>query len=109
MDTVRHVTLLKGLGLSDNADQGGQRPITVISQEQWTETEKAMAANIAPEKRRANILVSDIDLKNTRNRVLCIGDCRLRICGETRPRNQMDQAIAGPRTAFVQKLLRVAP
>jgi len=61
-----------------------------------------MAVNITPIKRRANIMVSDIDLKNARNHVLCIGDCRLRIRGETRPCNQMDQVVAGLRTALSQ-------
>ena len=102
MDEVKRATVLKGRGLSDNADQGGQRQVTIISQEEWTETEKALAVGIAPIKRRANLLVSDIELKNTRNRVLRIGDCRLRIRGETRPCKQMAYAVAGLRTALSQ-------
>src|SRR5262245_66093451 len=89
MDSVPTGTLDER-GLVGNANRGGFRPLTLISIERWNELMKEVGAALGPEARRANLVVSGIDLDNSRGRTLAIGDSRLLIGGETRPCEMMD-------------------
>ena len=101
MDPVDNALLEVDSGLRGNANRGGKRQVTIISKERWAELMDALGANVPPSARRANLMVSGIDLENSRGRVLRIGGTRLRINGETRPCEQMEQAHAG-----LQELMR---
>jgi MOSC domain-containing protein YiiM len=92
MDAAREGQLEAGKGLVGNANYGGRRQVTIIAAERWAELEAVLGAAIDPSKRRANLLVSGIDLAESRNRVLTIGPCRLLIGGETRPCERMEEA-----------------
>jgi MOSC domain-containing protein YiiM len=46
-------------------------------------------------------MLSGIRLAFTRDQVLLVGNCRLRILGETKPCEQMDEAWPGLRAAMV--------
>ena len=100
MDPVTEATLVDGRGLDGNANQGGRRQVTIISLERWRQIATALGASLDPSVRRANLLVSGIDLENTRGAVLRVGGCRLRINGETRPCERMEQAHPGLRAAM---------
>ena len=100
MDAQSEATLVTGRGLTGNADYGGRRPITILSQERWVELMAQVGASLGPQARRANLIVSGIDLENTRGRVLVVGPCRLRIGGETRPCELMEEAAAGLQAAM---------
>ncbi len=100
MDAVEHATLRAGRGLVGNADQGGTRQVTIIARRRWDGVNEALADDVDPALRRANVLVAGIDLDNTRGRTLRIGTCRLRIRGETRPCAHMDAARPGLRGAL---------
>jgi MOSC domain-containing protein YiiM len=100
MDPVPSAILEPGRGLAGNADSGGRRQVTIISRERWTAISQALGVDISPALRRANLLVSGIDLERSRDRVLIVGRARLRINGETRPCWQMEEAHAGLQAAM---------
>ncbi|MCH7680652.1 MOSC domain-containing protein [candidate division KSB1 bacterium] len=95
MDTTNGVALIAGKGLIDNANQGGKRQVTLIEKEVWQRHMEKLSASVDPSARRANLMVSGFPLVNSRGRVLQIGTCRLRIAGETKPCERMDEACAG--------------
>jgi MOSC domain-containing protein YiiM len=100
MDPARDAVLEAGKGLIGSANYGGGRHVTIISVERWAELTALLGADIDPSARRANLLVSGIDLAETRGRVLRVGSCRLRVGGETRPCERMEAAHAGLQEAM---------
>jgi MOSC domain-containing protein YiiM len=95
MDQVRSACLEPGLGLEGNANRGGRRQVTIISRERWAELMRDLGADLPPTTRRANLMVSGLDLQDSRGRILRVGQARLRINGETRPCERMEDAHAG--------------
>ena len=100
MDRAERATLEAGRGLSGNADRGGRRQVTILSAERWARIMADLGADLDPAARRANLYVSGLDLEETRDRILRVGGCRLRILGETRPCERMDQALPGLQAAL---------
>ena len=100
MDAANSASLVAGKGIVGNANQGGKRQVTIIEEEVWQSLMNSLGANIAPTARRANLMVRGISLVKTSNQVLKIGNCRLRILGETRPCERMDEAFLGLREAM---------
>ncbi|MGH7505085.1 MAG: MOSC domain-containing protein [Longimicrobiales bacterium] len=99
MDPAREAVLVAGSGIVGNADQGRRRQVTVLSREDWAE-HTAGLGDPDPGQRRANLLVSGVRLTGTRGRTLRIGEVRIRIEGETRPCERMDEATPGLREAL---------
>ena len=95
MDAAERATLVAGRGIKGNANQGGTRQVTLLARERWNELMAALGADLEPAARRANIILSGVDLENTRDRVLRVGTCRLRVRGETRPCEQMEETLPG--------------
>lgn len=100
MDPVSHARLLTGQGLESNADLKRKRQVTVISAEAWADVEAELGRTLDPGTRRANLLVRGLELKETRDRVLRVGGCRLQVNGETRPCRQMEESVAGLQAAL---------
>ena len=100
MDPRERATLVAGRGLEGNANQGGKRQVTILSREVWQQVTARLPEATPPIARRANLLVSGVDLASARGRVLRIGAHRISIYGETRPCEQMDAAAAGLRAGL---------
>ncbi len=100
MDAQSHATLRAQRGLLGNADQGRQRQVPLIEQERWQALMNAVGASLSPVTRRANLLLSGIELAYSRKRILYIGTCRIRILGETKPCERMDEAWPGLKRAM---------
>ena len=92
MDAIRVAELRAGRGLAGNADQGRKRQVTIIEREVWERLMHDLGADIPPAARRAILMVSGASLAESRGRILRVGGCRLRIAGETRPCERMDEA-----------------
>jgi MOSC domain-containing protein YiiM len=97
MDRVDQAELVAGRGLVGNADQGRRRQITLLEEEVWDDMVSALGGNTDPSARRANILLRGVRLAESRGRILSVGGCRVRIGGETKPCERMDEALPGLR------------
>ena len=103
-EPVERATLVAGSGIDGNTDRGGRRQVTLIAAERWGELMAELDAGVDPAARRANLLVSGIDFLESRGRLLDIGDCQLRIGGETRPCERMDEALPGLQEAMKARM-----
>jgi MOSC domain-containing protein YiiM len=102
MDAQDEARLETAKGLVGNADFRGRRQVTLVAQERWDQLMAEVGATLAPAVRRANLILSGVDLENTRGRTLTIGACVLKINGETRPCELMEEAAAGLQAAMRQ-------
>ena len=100
MDEVREATAITGQGLEGNVDRSRRRQVTIIDRDTWDAVTRELGENVPPSRRRANLMVSGVDLKDTRGKVLRIGGVRLAIGGETTPCERMDEAFPGLRAAL---------
>jgi MOSC domain-containing protein YiiM len=100
MDAVSAAELVTGRGIAGNADQRGRRHVTVLDEAAWREATREVGVDVDPVKRRANVLLRGIELTKSHGRMLLLGQCVIRIYGETRPCERMDEAQAGLRRAL---------
>ena len=103
MDPVDEATLVAGKGVQDSANFGSYRQVTIISLERWLDMMAQLGADVDPSARRAELLVSGVDLQASRCRLLEIGSCVLRIGGETKPCERMDDAYQGLREVMASQ------
>lgn len=100
MDAVEGASFIAGRGIEGNANQGGKRQVTILSKEAWEGLMTEVGGSEDPSTRRANLMVSGVELTGSRGRILRLGDVRIRIHGETRPCERMDEARDGLRGAM---------
>ena len=100
MDPAPRARLVAGRGIVGNANQGGRRQVTVIEREVWEGLMRELDAGLSPATRRANLMVSGVSLENARGRTLRVGAVRIRLFGETKPCERMEEALPGLRAAM---------
>lgn len=100
MDPHVEVVFVAGRGIEGNTCRSSTRQVTIIEREKWHAMMQELGGAIDPAARRANIMVSGVDLARSRGRVLRLGSVRVRIRGETRPCERMDEALPGLRAAM---------
>ena len=100
MDSADAASAKAGAGLEGNINQGGKRQVTLLSSDAWDRVQQQLTRSLDPSIRRANLLVSGIDLEETRGQVVRIGAVSIRIHGETKPCNLMEKACSGLRDAL---------
>jgi putative hydrolase of the HAD superfamily len=95
MDARPTVRAIEGKGLDGCANNSRTRQVTLIEREVWEALNRKVGSGADPANRRANLLVSGISLANSRGRLLRIGGALLRIQGETKPCERMDEVAPG--------------
>ncbi|MBL1280167.1 MAG: hypothetical protein COA33_007840, partial [Fluviicola sp.] len=79
----------------------GNRQVTVLTIEDWRIACQEINSDTPWTTRRANLLIENIELKNTKGKVLIIGDVQLEIMGELNPCGRMDEQVAGLTNALL--------
>lgn len=100
METLEEVELEPGAGVPGDSRGRGERPVTIVSEQSWAEATSEIGAPVSWLARRANLLVSGVDLPSAVGRMLQIGGALLEIEGEVAPCGRMDEAQAGLRQAL---------
>lgn len=96
MDPVERARTIAGRGLEDNADQGGARQVTLLERGAWEAVAAALGEpGLDPRLRRANLMVTGVDLAESRGQVLALGAVRVRIRGAVTPCREIEEARAG--------------
>src|SRR5215831_17710889 len=82
MDAVERAVFKAHQGIVGNTDQGGRRQVLLPEREVWEALMAQLRTTLPPSTRRANLLLSGIRLVKSRQHILDIGACRIRILGE---------------------------
>jgi len=100
MDPAESATAVADEGLEGDANYGrARRQVTIIEKEVFDRIAGSLP-DARPFMRRANIMVSGVRLRDSRDRILSLGDVRVHIQGETRPCERMDEQCPGLRAAL---------
>jgi MOSC domain-containing protein YiiM len=91
-------------GLEEDHRRSQARAITLLSLDQWAEVQSELGAELPPETRRSNVMVSGIDLPSTVGQRLRLGEVEIEVKGEVRPCEAMDQAHQGLRATLAREL-----
>lgn len=95
MDPTESASLVEGKGIDTDANFGrSKRQVTIIEKEVFDRI-RVELPDVDPSMRRANVMVSGVRLAESRNRILTLGDVRIRLLGETRPCKRMDAQVRG--------------
>ncbi len=89
------LTFKKGVAEDSRGKFQNHRQVTVISQESWSDACTDLRKSVPWTTRRANLLISGINLENTKGKHLKVGEIVLEITGELVPCHRMDEQVMG--------------
>ena len=96
MQTLEAVELSVELGLAgDSRGKPGPRQVTLLSQTEWRAACTDLHVDLPWTTRRANLLVDDLPLFQSKGSRIVIGQAVLEITGETDPCSRMEKAQQG--------------
>lgn len=90
VQSVAQALAIAGQGLDGDHAGGGKRQITILSREAWDAACRTLGRALDPGTRRANVMVSGIDLATAIGATLQLGTVLIELLGETRPCELMD-------------------
>ncbi len=93
--------VLVGRGLETENRKPGKREVTFLSTDAWADAGHDLRAELPWHIRRANLLVEGFDLASTVGQTLSIGKVGIKIHGESKPCQIMEQQHPGLRAALV--------
>lgn len=104
METHQQAPILfaSGVGNDFRGKKQGKRQVTILGIESWQAACQELGVELPWYTRRANLLVSGLDLENTTGKILQIGGLRLEITGELEPCERMNDEQPGLRGALDQ-------
>lgn len=102
LEACQEAELVEGKGLAGNADRGGRRQVSLLDADAWARAARELGQELPPETRRANLLIEGIELAGIQGRLLRIGDCGLRILGQTTPCRKMEAQREGLARALMR-------
>lgn len=91
---------LPATGLAGDRRRPQRRSVTLLSSEVWADTTASLGVELSPATRRANLLVSGVDLQAAVGKRLQIGEVVFKIWGETEPCSKMDDKLQGLQQAL---------
>lgn len=101
MDTADEVMVTIEAGVEgDCRGSVRERQVTVISADSWRDACQDLGMEVPWTKRRANLVLGGIDLRDTEGALISIGDALLEITGENPPCRVMDIQQKGLRKAL---------
>ena len=101
MDPVDDVRFVENGGIDNDANFGrSKRQVTIIEKEVFDAIADTLPG-VDPAMRRANVMISGVQLNETRDQILTLGNVRIHIHGRTRPCERMDEQLPGLTKALV--------
>jgi len=97
---VQATIAVPGAGLTGDHAGGGNRQITLLDEAAWRDACAELGQQLSPGARRANLVLSGVDLGSAIGRALRIGPCLIRVIAETRPCRLMDDVADGLQKAL---------
>jgi len=101
MREIDECRVFVGRGLETENRPLGKRSVTLLSAESWVDVCKDLGVELPWYTRRANFLVSGLDLAMLIGRAITIGEVRVWIHNETKPCKLMDEQHLGLRETLV--------
>jgi len=93
------VTFKDGI-IGDFRGRVKNRQVTIITRESWEDACAELSTDLPWTTRRANLLIENIDLQDTKGHRLTIGDLQLQITGELAPCHRMEESCSGLESAL---------